>query len=291
MIIYKTTNLINGKIYVGKDKHNNPKYLGSGKRLKDAIKCYGKENFKKEILEYCTSHEQMGEREKYWIKELDSIYTNGKGYNMTEGGDGGDTLSSHPNRDLIVEKISRWHADNKREFINIMKEYHKKNPVKEETKLKLSELNSGENNGMYNKHHTEETKQLQSEIRKEWHKNLSEDDRKLISRKISESNKGKDGYWKDKTNEKHSQWMKENNPMLGKTHTDKVRKRISEANSKPKTEEHKNNISKNSPNNKQCTIEGIVYRSIAEASRQLGLSENTVRGRIKNKNFKEWMIN
>jgi hypothetical protein len=30
VIIYKTSNLINGRIYVGKDKHNNPKYLGSG---------------------------------------------------------------------------------------------------------------------------------------------------------------------------------------------------------------------------------------------------------------------
>jgi hypothetical protein len=31
MIIYKTTNLINGRFYVGSDKYNNPKYLGSGK--------------------------------------------------------------------------------------------------------------------------------------------------------------------------------------------------------------------------------------------------------------------
>jgi hypothetical protein len=37
MIIYKTTNLINQKFYVGKDTHNNPNYYGSGKRLKLAI--------------------------------------------------------------------------------------------------------------------------------------------------------------------------------------------------------------------------------------------------------------
>ena len=47
MVIYKTTNLVNGKIYIGKDKYNNPKYLGSGKILKLAINKYGKGNFRR----------------------------------------------------------------------------------------------------------------------------------------------------------------------------------------------------------------------------------------------------
>jgi hypothetical protein len=45
MIIYKTTNIINGKYYVGKDINNSESYLGSGVLLKRAIKKYGKENF------------------------------------------------------------------------------------------------------------------------------------------------------------------------------------------------------------------------------------------------------
>jgi hypothetical protein len=63
MIIYKTTNLINGKIYIGKDSKNNSKYLGSGLLLKRAILKYGKENFKKEILEECSSIEELNQRE------------------------------------------------------------------------------------------------------------------------------------------------------------------------------------------------------------------------------------
>ena len=59
MIVYKTTNLINGKIYIGKDKHNNPNYLGSGKRLNQAIKKYGRDKFIKEIIEYCDSESHM----------------------------------------------------------------------------------------------------------------------------------------------------------------------------------------------------------------------------------------
>jgi hypothetical protein len=41
MIIYKTTCLINGKIYVGQDSKNNPDYLGSGIYLNRAIKKHG----------------------------------------------------------------------------------------------------------------------------------------------------------------------------------------------------------------------------------------------------------
>ena len=47
MIIYKTTNTINGKIYIGQDKNNNPSYYGSGKILQKAIKKYGKESYPK----------------------------------------------------------------------------------------------------------------------------------------------------------------------------------------------------------------------------------------------------
>ena len=47
MIIYKTTNLINGKIYIGMSKNKKENYLGSGIYLKYAIDKYGKENFKK----------------------------------------------------------------------------------------------------------------------------------------------------------------------------------------------------------------------------------------------------
>ena len=96
MVIYKTTNLVNGRFYVGKDARNRRNYLGSGKVLRRAIDKYGKASFKKEILEYCKDLKQLDEREKYWIKELDAVEL---GYNLTEGGTGGDTHGDtpHPN--------------------------------------------------------------------------------------------------------------------------------------------------------------------------------------------------
>jgi len=89
MIIYKTTNLINGKIYIGKDKINKDRYFGSGTILKNAIKKYKKKNFKKEILEHCDNEDHLNEREKYWIKKLKSQDRN-IGYNIDGGGHGGD---------------------------------------------------------------------------------------------------------------------------------------------------------------------------------------------------------
>lgn len=92
MIIYKTTNLINGKIYVGKDSFNDPSYLGSGLILSRAIKKHGVHNFTKQILETCNSPKELETREQYWIKTLGS--TDRKiGYNIALGGNGGDTYT------------------------------------------------------------------------------------------------------------------------------------------------------------------------------------------------------
>jgi group I intron endonuclease len=119
MIIYKTTNLINGKIYIGKDKHDNPKYLGSGKRLNSAIQKYGQESFLKEIIEYCNSEKHMLEREKYWINHFDS--TNRLfGYNLTKGGEGGDTftlrsdIEKNQTRKLLSAASSYWNNINRK---------------------------------------------------------------------------------------------------------------------------------------------------------------------------------
>jgi len=86
MIIYKITNLINDKIYIGQDIRNNPNYFGSGKLIKKAVKKYGKENFRKDIIEYCTSIENMNEREVYWIDCFNSTDRKNIGYNILEGG-------------------------------------------------------------------------------------------------------------------------------------------------------------------------------------------------------------
>ena len=106
MIVYKTTNLINGKIYIGKDEANDPTYLGSGYALKPAIRKYGKENFKKEILEMCSNSHDLCEREKFWINALNALDPE-IGYNIAEGGSGGNTYAGKTSEEMdkIRQKI------------------------------------------------------------------------------------------------------------------------------------------------------------------------------------------
>jgi group I intron endonuclease len=105
MIIYRTTNLLDGKIYIGKDKNNIPSYLGSGIRLLNAINKYGKENFKKDVLEICSDESTLNEREVYWIEYYRS-YDKSIGYNLTKGGEGGNTRVFYNKKKMSKYKTS-----------------------------------------------------------------------------------------------------------------------------------------------------------------------------------------
>jgi hypothetical protein len=88
MHIYKTINLVNGKIYVGKSVSERISYLGSGTALGHAIKKYGRENFIKEIIEAdITDKKVLAEREVWWIAQYRE--SNAEMYNIADGGEGG----------------------------------------------------------------------------------------------------------------------------------------------------------------------------------------------------------
>lgn len=88
-IIYKTTNLVNKKIYIGAHSTNdlNDEYMGSGYNLVEAIKKYGKENFKKEILHVLSDPVKMFEKEKEIVNN--DFISRPDVYNIVEGGNGG----------------------------------------------------------------------------------------------------------------------------------------------------------------------------------------------------------
>lgn len=115
MVVYLTINLINKKKYIGKDSNNNPNYLGSGVYLKQAIKKYGKDNFKKIIIEKVTDISKLNEREEYWIN-IFNAYLDKNYYNLTEKGKGfpkGQKRTKHYRRcinqyDLDDNFIKEW---------------------------------------------------------------------------------------------------------------------------------------------------------------------------------------
>ena len=87
--IYKTTNLINQKYYIGMHSTDNLEdgYMGSGKRLRRSLNKYGKENFKFEILEFLPNRETLKEREKELVN-LNEVMKK-ECLNLTIGGQGG----------------------------------------------------------------------------------------------------------------------------------------------------------------------------------------------------------
>lgn len=88
--IYIITNLINNKQYIGQHYGElNDAYYGSGTNIIKAINKYGKENFKKEILEICTDRATADQKEKEYIEKYDCV-NSPNFYNLQEGGTGGD---------------------------------------------------------------------------------------------------------------------------------------------------------------------------------------------------------
>mgnify|MGYP003344349515 FL=1 len=87
--IYKITNNLNGKIYIGKHQTSdiNDDYMGSGKILLQAIKKYGLENFKKEILYIFSNELEMNQKERELVTE--EFCKSTSTYNLNPGGKGG----------------------------------------------------------------------------------------------------------------------------------------------------------------------------------------------------------
>ena len=93
--IYKTINLINGKYYIGMHSTDNLEdgYIGSGKRLWNSIKIFGKHNFKCEILEMLPDRSSLKERERELVNE--DVLKDKMCLNLQPGGGGGFVDEDH----------------------------------------------------------------------------------------------------------------------------------------------------------------------------------------------------
>lgn len=103
-IVYRSTNLVNGKVYVGmhQTNHINDGYLGSGTLIKRALKKYGARAFTKEILAVFDNPEDMRTREREIVTQ--DFCERKDTYNLNVGGDGG---WSYVNQTLTQEQRTR----------------------------------------------------------------------------------------------------------------------------------------------------------------------------------------
>lgn len=152
--IYKTTNLLSGRYYIGMHSTDNldDGYLGSGNRLILAIRKHGKDNFKREILEFCDNRNSLRLRESE-IVNLDEV-SKKECMNLAVGGEGGNTDSGGPKafakkfkedkefgdkiKATLLENTKKAHANGNVKYDNMKGKRHS-----EETKNKMSESSKG----------------------------------------------------------------------------------------------------------------------------------------------------
>lgn len=138
MIIYKMTNKVNGKVYIGQTTRRlderTKEHIRHNKMIVDkAIQKYGIENFTVEQIDLAENINELNQKEMYWIERYDCITP--KGYNQCYGGD--NTCG-----------------------------YHHKEESKQKMSIKKSQKYIGEGNPFYNKTHSEESRKKMSEARK-----------------------------------------------------------------------------------------------------------------------------
>lgn len=218
--IYKTTNLVTQKIYVGQKKSQKflaNKYLGSGIKLKSSIQKYGEDNFNVELLEWCYDENQLNSQEVYWIEKLDAMNPD-IGYNLMSGGYRcrGIVLSEETKKILSEKAKGRpgWNkgltketdervaisglkmAATRRQNGTFNNPWNKGLTKETSSTLQIvSQKTSGAKNGMYGKHLTDEQKSKcvhYGSANGRYGKPVSDE----VKKKISDANKGRESVVK-----------------------------------------------------------------------------------------------
>lgn len=250
--VYKITNVVTGKYYIGSSYHCEERWKEHLKDLRGgyhinshllhSFQKHGEENFKFEILHELPEPEARIKEQWY----IDNFFE--EMYNLSKSAGGGDLISYHPNRDDIVARMTE----------SVRQRYEN---MTEEDREKQWGYIKEKGNPMQGRKHSEESKIKMSENMKgrlAWNKgqSLPEEQKELLSKLASE-----------RTGEK--------NPFYGRHHSDETKQYLSE--------KFKGRVPSNA---KPVIIDGVEYISATEAARQLGVVAATILHRIKSNNAK-----
>jgi group I intron endonuclease len=163
--IYKITNKINQKIYIGQTINPSKRWAGHINQAKQdnpnqiisiAIKKYGQDNFSFEVIASCRSYEDANWAEEELIRQYDCLAFGGKGYNLSLGGEVApktdewkqkvsQTLMGHPVSKETAQKISlanMGHIPWNKGLTGVTVAWNKGIPQTEEVKRKISEISA-----------------------------------------------------------------------------------------------------------------------------------------------------
>lgn len=169
MIIYKVTNKVNGKCYIGqtirtleqrKWQHIDCAKNGVKTHFYNAIRKYGEDNFIFEVIDEASTLEELNELERYYIKKYDCI---NNGYNMVDGGD---------NNVMFLDDVKQKHLESmrsdetRRKISQSLKQYRKEHPWTDEQKRKFAVSKYGNKNFAGHKLTPEHREAINKKLRK-----------------------------------------------------------------------------------------------------------------------------
>ena len=156
--VYKVTNKINSKVYIGTHKTNDldDNYMGSGKYLKYSQTKHGMENFEKEILHVFDNPEEMFAKEHELVNEEFIAETNT--YNLKIGGCGGwDHINDTLDNDQLMQRARNGYLASKSAMVD--SEKNRRNGLRNK-ELQIGIHDPSMPNGFLGKKHTTEAKQI-----------------------------------------------------------------------------------------------------------------------------------
>ena len=252
--VYRISNILSGRYYIGYSTNINRRFSVHRSKLKqnchDNIflqRAYNLDGEDKFIYDKIHICDTEDEAKEIELQYLTDISIREYLYNLNFNNSGGDLMSYHPDKEKIREKILKSHS----ETISKMS--------LEDRKEKFGRC--GEKNGMYGKTHTEEVRQKISGLKK--------GNTYCKGKKLSDETKQK------LSNIRKNNYTGEDNPFFGKHHTDETKQKIREKNK-----------GKLPPNTMKISIDGNIFISMTEASRQLDIPTPTILWRVKSKNPK-----
>lgn len=302
MIIYKATNLVTGKVYIGqtsqdfeerKRQHLRKARNGVKTVFYNSIRKHGEENFSWEIIDQCTSQDELNEKEIHWVAHYRSFIKVEmcNGYNMTVGGGGLGIGENNPNfgTKRSMETRMKISASNMGKVMSA---------VSREKMRQAKQGIEGENHPRYGTTHSAETRLLLRE--RKIGKPLSDEHKQKLKDARKDKQWGADNHMYGRNGELHHAY--------GTIMSEETKKKISDSHKGKKlSDDHREKIVKNLSHNSgkdnvmakavvQLSMEGEYinrYDTMLEAVKAIDGDSSCIsrccKGKVKSHKKFKWM--